>query len=254
MCTEREGLDEGRLNNHLPQHALFLDYPWCWQSLTLIVPSTLPASFQGSREINFRHPLDKPQTEWYLIWENLLFVFFFFILFFLLLEGKKIHSHSISRGKWENPAEQIGALQRVPLKSLSAEITFPFKAVQEVPSCLTCFDVNFFIRFLSFRIHLGARGACVFPHPLNQPRVALDTCPRAMPAAMWTLDGIENVPSNPKRLRMAVGELRNSVKAINEKLIHTHLKYISVKLKTSECTIIFQFLNVSPRTFLGFGV
>lgn len=94
---------------------------------------------------------------------------FFFFIFFLLLEGKKIHSHSISRGKWENPAEQTGALQRVPLKSLSTESTFPFKAVQEVPSYLTCFDVNFFILFLSFCIHMGARGACVFLHPPINP-------------------------------------------------------------------------------------
>lgn len=67
---------------------------------------------------------------------------------------------------------------------------------------------------------------CLFAPP-NQPRVALDICPRAMPAAMWTLDGIENVPSNPKKLRMAVGELRNSVKATNEKSIHTPQTHFS---------------------------
>lgn len=58
------------------------------------------------------------------------FLFFLFLLF--LLEGKKVFSHFISRGMWENPAEQTGALQSMPVKSLSTEITFPFKPVKKV--------------------------------------------------------------------------------------------------------------------------
>lgn len=57
---------------------------------------------------------------------------FSFFLFFFWLEGKKVFSHSISRGMWENPAEQTGALQSMPVKSQSTEITFPFKPVKKV--------------------------------------------------------------------------------------------------------------------------
>lgn len=91
------------------------------------------------------------------------------LFFFFFLEEKQVRYHSISRGKWENPTEQTGTLQRMPLKSLSIEITFPFKPVREVWSWLTYFDVNSFLGFLSFLIHLGARGACIFLYPHNQP-------------------------------------------------------------------------------------
>lgn len=178
------------------------------------------------------------------IWFEKVCCLFFF---FFLLEGKKFHDHSISRGKWENPAEQTGALQRMPLKPLFMEISFSFKPVKKVWHCLTCFDVNSFLSFLYFLIHKGAQGACVFLNP-RQLWVALDICPRAMPTAVWTLDGTEKMCPHSTWWRMAVSKWDEKFSESYKWQVDTHTSYTSL-CNSTNLELIYQLQNVKPRIF-----
>lgn len=168
MGTQREETDEGHLGNYLPQDAMFFPNLFTLVLILFIAdgvglegkPCYPPSSLEGEQlRASFRQTTD---TVVFDLRRSVVCLFF-------LLEGKKFHYHSISRGKWENPAGQIGALQKMPLKSLCTEITFPFKPVKKVWRCLTCSDVSSFLGFPSFLIHMGAKGACVFLNPHNPP-------------------------------------------------------------------------------------